>query len=282
MQIAEATLQEATPLHCAALRGNPAQADHLLYCHADATITSASGLLALELVPPCGDRDADRARICRCMNAQDELVWECRSRGTREMIMQSMLSTFRGGLQQWLRLSVNVCRCWLGFWGMSKTLLRPQLEDYLAAKRMSRSHVQRAMALQSVAEVRQGITQARLSITKATHHLVHILSERNLPEPPPKVGMMAPSQLGGLPGRGGRAAHPIVDVLDSEDVLKEYAEAFAAADAALDGFFDGVKAMTQLTGNGFLMRPQQLADALRHQQDSIKGVASATAAVELP
>ena len=88
LQMATALLDDATPLICAALRGNPAQVDHLLYCGADPCATNAAGDLALEMVPLCGDRSPSGARICRCMCASDEQVWECRSRVTRQMIMQ--------------------------------------------------------------------------------------------------------------------------------------------------------------------------------------------------
>jgi hypothetical protein len=108
VQLVEAALDGATALHCAALRGNPAQTDHLLYCKADPTLKTAAGLLPLELVPLCGDRDASGTRICRCMHAADVAVWECRSRVTREMLMQYMLSFFSSGAGAWLKTSLKV------------------------------------------------------------------------------------------------------------------------------------------------------------------------------
>ena len=36
-------LDGATPLHCAAIRGNPAQVDHLLLCGADPLLPNAAG-----------------------------------------------------------------------------------------------------------------------------------------------------------------------------------------------------------------------------------------------
>ena len=50
-----ALLDEATPLHAAALRGNPAQVDHLLFCKADPMARTAAGDLPFELVPQCSD-----------------------------------------------------------------------------------------------------------------------------------------------------------------------------------------------------------------------------------
>lgn len=69
LETVTALLDGAVPLHCAALRGNPAQVDHLLYCGADATIRTAAGELPVEMVPVCGDRDRSAAgggqRTCR-------------------------------------------------------------------------------------------------------------------------------------------------------------------------------------------------------------------------
>lgn len=104
-------MEGATPLHFAAIRGNPAQVDHLIYCNGDPTFKTAAGLLPLELVPLCGDHDADGGRICRCMHPADSDIWECRSRVAREMLMQRMLTCFSIGLRQWMRLSVQVHLC---------------------------------------------------------------------------------------------------------------------------------------------------------------------------
>jgi hypothetical protein len=70
-----ALLDGATPLHCAALRGNPAQVDHLLYCGADATLCNAAGELALELVPVCGSvHKPTRRRQCHCLGPVEQEV----------------------------------------------------------------------------------------------------------------------------------------------------------------------------------------------------------------
>jgi hypothetical protein len=70
-----ALLDGATPLHCAALRGNPAQVDHLLYCGADPTLRNAAGELALELVPVCGSvNKATRRRQCHCLGPVEQEV----------------------------------------------------------------------------------------------------------------------------------------------------------------------------------------------------------------
>ena len=51
-----ALLDDATPLHAAALRGNPAQIDHLLFCKADPMARTAAGDSPLELVPVCEEQ----------------------------------------------------------------------------------------------------------------------------------------------------------------------------------------------------------------------------------
>lgn len=70
-----ALLDGATPLHCAALRGNPAQVDHLLYCGADPSMRTAAGELALELVPLCGSISKEsRRRQCHCLGPVEQEV----------------------------------------------------------------------------------------------------------------------------------------------------------------------------------------------------------------
>lgn len=51
-----ALLDGATPLHAAALRGNPAQIDHLLFCKANPMARTAAGDRPLELVPTCEEQ----------------------------------------------------------------------------------------------------------------------------------------------------------------------------------------------------------------------------------
>jgi hypothetical protein len=86
-----ALLDGATPLHCAALRGNPAQVDHLLYCGADPTLRTAAGELALELVPVCGSFSKEsRRRQCHCLGPVEQEVrqlWCCRGCGLATMCL---------------------------------------------------------------------------------------------------------------------------------------------------------------------------------------------------
>lgn len=61
-----ALLDGATPLHCAAIRGNPAQINHLLQNGADPTLKTVCGDLPIELVPVCGDKNQQTGqRSCR-------------------------------------------------------------------------------------------------------------------------------------------------------------------------------------------------------------------------
>ncbi len=126
-----AVLDGATPLHCAALRGNPAQVDHLLYCGADPTIKTAAGELPIEQVPVCGGgASASGAsasasqRCCRCMGPNDQEVWECRSRLARSLIARRCFFSFGVGLFTWLRLVVFCLLCLLGQAGCYTSIIR--------------------------------------------------------------------------------------------------------------------------------------------------------------
>lgn len=265
-QVVEATLEGATPLHFAAIRGNPAQADHLIYCNGDPTVKTAAGLLPLELVPLCGDHDAEGGRICRCMHPADADIWECRSRVTREMLMQRMLTCFSIGIRPWMRLSlqvrqrtvacssqrfgrqarvhtarmrqphvtcamlqlccafdapsckdsaqqsetavccVQVCRCWLGLWGMSKTLARPQVAAFVADRHDQSSLQERSDALSWVGAACQQAEQGGNALVRA-YQLVetllrnHVVSSAIPPDAAAQLG------LGGYTGTGQQSAH---------------------------------------------------------------------------
>ena len=73
-----ALLDEATPLHAAALRGNPAQIDHLLFCKADSMARTAAGDYPFELVPNCGDKPSG-ATLVLCAGAvgNDLVDFDC-------------------------------------------------------------------------------------------------------------------------------------------------------------------------------------------------------------
>jgi hypothetical protein len=75
LDLVAALLDGATPLHCAALRGNPAQVEHLLHCGADPTLRTAAGELPLQLVPACGALHPGTIhRACYCLPPPDQEV----------------------------------------------------------------------------------------------------------------------------------------------------------------------------------------------------------------
>jgi hypothetical protein len=104
-EAAAAALDGATPLHCAALLGNPAQVHHLLRCGADPTMRNAAGESPLQLVPACGawDRAAHR-RVCLCLRPAAQEVWECRSRMARTLISRACLPRLRMGILRYLSM----------------------------------------------------------------------------------------------------------------------------------------------------------------------------------
>lgn len=75
LEAAEALLDGATALHCAAIRGNPAGVHHLLQCGADPTLLTAAGETALESVPVCGCVNMQTGRRqCICLSAGEQEV----------------------------------------------------------------------------------------------------------------------------------------------------------------------------------------------------------------
>ncbi|PSC75029.1 hypothetical protein C2E20_1867 [Micractinium conductrix] len=134
-----ALLDGATVLHCAALRGNPAQVDHLLLCGADPLLPNAAGELPVEAVPVCGDRCLGNGKLsCRCMGVRDQEAWECRSRLARSLILRRCVMQFRNGVSAWLRTALLCLLCVLGFWGHYTTLCRPALEQHATRRAEAR------------------------------------------------------------------------------------------------------------------------------------------------
>ncbi|EFJ48899.1 hypothetical protein VOLCADRAFT_90642 [Volvox carteri f. nagariensis] len=189
-----AVLDGATPLHCAALRGNPAQVDHLLYCGADPTLKTAAGELPIELVPVCGDRatgsgcsgaaaaavaanavvegstspplssSSSSQRNCRCMGPHDQEVWECRSRLARSLIARRCFFSFGVGLFSWLRLVVFCLLCLLGQAGCYTSINRPVVERHIDTRRQQKVAAARARAHALV-------TRMRAEAEAGLHHL---------------------------------------------------------------------------------------------------------------
>jgi len=120
-----ALLDGAGPLHCAAIRGNPAQVDHLLYCGADPTSKTAPGDLPLQLVPYCGERQQEtNQRMCHCMNERDQEVWECRSSSARALIARRTAFSFGHGFVTWLTLVFLCILNSMGLWGLHRDIVR--------------------------------------------------------------------------------------------------------------------------------------------------------------
>eukprot|EP00884_Botryococcus_braunii_P020575 jgi/Botrbrau1/7200/Bobra.0300s0026.1 len=129
-----ALLDGATPLHCAAIRGNPAQVDHLLYCGADPLAKTGAGELPLEMVLLCGScfktSGGSQGWACRCMPSRDAEVWECRSRLARSLIARRCVLHFSAGLFSWLHLIFLSLLCMLGLWGCPTSIDRPLTEKH--------------------------------------------------------------------------------------------------------------------------------------------------------
>ncbi|KAK9821741.1 hypothetical protein WJX81_001109 [Elliptochloris bilobata] len=166
-----ALLDGATPLHCAAIRGNPAQVDHLLFCGADVAAATAAGETAAELVPLCGDRGAagqpPGQRACRCMSAADGQVWECRSRLARALVVQRGCVVWAAGLLAWARLLLLGLACLLGLAGCATALLRPAVERHAAHRAAARRAAARERALGLVREMRAAARAGRVHLDAA-------------------------------------------------------------------------------------------------------------------
>ncbi|KAL0041632.1 hypothetical protein WJX79_010152 [Trebouxia sp. C0005] len=129
-----ALLDGATPLHAAALRGNPAQIDHLLFCKADPMARTAAGDYPFELVPICADKVSGGlgrgACGCQCMGRREAEVWQCRSKLARGLIVRRCLTHFAGGFKAWAYVLMISIACMLGLWPSGSTMHRPVLQGH--------------------------------------------------------------------------------------------------------------------------------------------------------
>jgi hypothetical protein len=261
-------LQGCTPLHCAALRGNPAHINHLLRCGADPMKTSAAGMLPLEMVPLCGDRDANLVRICRCMNEIDAVEWECRSRAAREMLMQALLGSFSVGLQKWLCTCIKVARCWLGLWGMNPMLWRPALQSYMLTRCRAISASQRQTSIAEIARVREICLRARTALCSASEGLTSVLTGHSqlITSIPVSENCDAFTAIEREPEARTPCHHQCwAELKPNAESIGTHADAMAAADAALEGFADAARCLSRLQTAGFLLRPTQLRAAANCQ-----------------
>lgn len=277
VQIVQAALLGATPLHCAALRGNVASLDHLLYCGASPTATTAAGLLPLELVPYCNTA-GDAASVCRCTPARHAVHWQCRSAAAREMLLQSVLLRPAGSLWRWVARIAAVGKCWLGVWGVHKALWRPQVEQQLERLRTQRSerlqqdgqalaHQAAALAAAAQAELRAAEQRAAALVRSArdagvaAHGLTLQSAFAHEPRSPFRQDAMhgAPAGTGAEP-KVRRVAER-VDGPHNDDAGTEHAMALQGAAGAMAKLTQAVSHAQKLAADGFLMRPDQLRAA---------------------
>ncbi|KAF8072774.1 MAP1D [Scenedesmus sp. PABB004] len=202
-----ALLDGATPLHCAALRGNPAQVDLLLFSGADPTLRTAAGELPLQLVPACCgfDRETGR-RACHCLGREEQevrcarrraprgsqckggrggrgaagehaprrlsaaapaQVWECRSRVARSLIAQRCLLAFQLGVGPWLRLAWLCLLALVGFTVSATSLQRPVLQAHVSKRQQQRRQDQHARRCGLLARMRDEAAQGRAHLAAA-------------------------------------------------------------------------------------------------------------------
>jgi len=146
-------LQGCTPLHCAAMRGNPALVDALLAAGADPLVKNALGQVAMELVPKCFDKSTTSTSSpstspspsppvpssesfssssgCRCVNqnSHHEEPPECLSGTARLKLVRKSLMTCNLSLWAWVHMLLLCVLCIFGFLGCPTTLLRPEVES---------------------------------------------------------------------------------------------------------------------------------------------------------
>eukprot|EP00775_Hariotina_reticulata_P008350 gene8350-8535_t len=200
LELVAALLDGATPLHCAALRGNPAQVDHLLYCGADPTLRTAAGQPPLQLVPVCGlVQPGTIQRGCHCLSPLDQEVWECRSQVTRTLIARRCLwlAVWRVGL---LRLLSLACLCFaalLGLTGGSNVLHRPAVKAHLQQRQQQRKQSAQARTLALLGRMK---AEAKLG------------QEDMSPELAFRCFVRAVHALQSLDLQGGVVPHVVVDV----------------------------------------------------------------------
>eukprot|EP00878_Enallax_costatus_P014166 GHUV01014815.1.p1 GENE.GHUV01014815.1~~GHUV01014815.1.p1 ORF type:complete len:1261 (+),score=458.53 GHUV01014815.1:316-4098(+) len=131
-----ALLDGATPLHCAAIRGNPAGVHHLLQCGGDPMRETAAGELPIELVPVCGCYNKEtKQRQCHCLSAAEQEVWECRSRLARVLLAKRSLAIFHVGLFGHYRLALLCLLAFVGLLYGGRTLQRRALEAHVWRRR---------------------------------------------------------------------------------------------------------------------------------------------------
>jgi len=97
---ASALLDGATPLHCAALRGQAAAVEQLLLSGADVTLTTAAGQVPLELLPKC--RWVGGQHTCHCQApGEAAALGKCSVDVAWQLLLLHGALWLRGGLVLW-------------------------------------------------------------------------------------------------------------------------------------------------------------------------------------
>eukprot|EP00879_Flechtneria_rotunda_P010445 GHRR01010921.1.p1 GENE.GHRR01010921.1~~GHRR01010921.1.p1 ORF type:complete len:1048 (+),score=450.42 GHRR01010921.1:155-3298(+) len=168
LEVAAAVLDGATPLHCAALRGNPAQVDHLLYCGADPALRTASGVLALHLVPICGGLSkATGQRQCDCLGPADQEVWECRSRTARNLLARRCLWAFHVGVLPYLPLVWLCLMALLGFILPTSLTFKLALQEHLQKRQETQARAAQARAAALIDSMRHEAKEGHSHLSTA-------------------------------------------------------------------------------------------------------------------
>lgn len=83
---------------------------------------------------------------------------------------------------------LQVCKCWLGFWGMSKTLQRPAIEAYVLKRELLRSLEEGRSAKQRVESVWQLAQEGAARLDAARGNVERLLAAHVTKQGPPASG----------------------------------------------------------------------------------------------
>jgi hypothetical protein len=170
-------LQGSTPLHCAAMRGNPVLVNTLLAAGADPLVKNGLGQVAMELVPKCsgtgsttgsnnstnsGNSSPRSPGVCLCVNRDGyhPETLECLSSTTRLTLIKKSLFPCTSSVWAWLHMCVLCLLCLFGFVGCPTMLLRPEVEARghmcWEERKKKAQHKAQATVLKLRTEVMQG------------------------------------------------------------------------------------------------------------------------------
>ncbi|GAX80648.1 hypothetical protein CEUSTIGMA_g8083.t1 [Chlamydomonas eustigma] len=191
LEMVAAVLDGATPLHCAAIRGNPSQVDHFLFCGSNPSVRTAAGDLPIELLPVCGELDAETGhRVCRCMGPLDQEVWECRSKLARSLVAYRSMFAWRSGLLAWLYVLVMSVLCLFGQWGRHLSLHRVNIAAHVSTRRHAKQQEQLKRVTNLMSHMRSEAQQGHVHLSAAKQEYLASLGK---PPPAPDSGECAAS-----------------------------------------------------------------------------------------